>query len=65
MDRQQPSDKPFAIVKWGVQAAYEQVKANQGAAGVDGVSIEVFEKDLTNNLYKIWNVRNVCGEGDV
>ena len=65
MDRQQPSGKPFAIVKWEVQAAYEQVKANQGAAGVDGVSIEVFEKDLTNNLYKIWNVRNVCGEGDV
>ena len=55
MDRQQPSGKPFGIVKWEVQAAYEQVKANQGAAGVDGVSIEEFEKDLKNNLYKIWN----------
>ncbi|MQB02536.1 MAG: hypothetical protein GEU78_20430, partial [Actinobacteria bacterium] len=31
------------------------VKANQGAAGVDAESIEVFEQDLKNNLYKIWN----------
>jgi len=35
--------------------AYLKVKANKGAAGVDGVSIEAFEKDLKNNLYKIWN----------
>ncbi|MEK7210505.1 MAG: group II intron reverse transcriptase/maturase, partial [Candidatus Binatota bacterium] len=35
--------------------AYERVKANQGAAGVDSESIEVFEQDLKNNLYKIWN----------
>ena len=55
MDRQQPSGKPFVIMKWEVQAAYDQVKANRGAAGVDGVSIEEFEKDLKNNLYKIWN----------
>jgi RNA-directed DNA polymerase len=32
-----------------------KVKANQGAAGVDGQSIEAFEKDLKNNLYKLWN----------
>ncbi len=35
--------------------AYERVKANKGAAGVDGESIADFEKDLKNNLYKIWN----------
>jgi RNA-directed DNA polymerase len=50
-----PTDKPFAISKELVMEAYGRVKANQGAAGVDGVSIEEFEKDLRNNLYKIWN----------
>jgi len=29
--------------------------SNQGAAGVDRQSIEKFEEDLKNNLYKIWN----------
>jgi retron-type reverse transcriptase len=38
-----------------VWEAYKGVKANQGAAGVDGESIAEFEKDLTNNLYKLWN----------
>jgi len=31
------------------------VRANQGAAGVDGQSIADFEADLSNNLYKLWN----------
>src|SRR5215831_697688 len=31
------------------------VKANRGAAGVDGLSLAAFEKDLKGNLYKIWN----------
>ncbi|HAS8552067.1 TPA: group II intron reverse transcriptase/maturase, partial [Vibrio vulnificus] len=47
--------KPFAISKWDVMTAFEKVKANKGGAGVDGVTIEDFEKDLKNNLYKIWN----------
>jgi RNA-directed DNA polymerase len=38
-----------------VWQAWKQVKANKGAAGADGVSIEVFEAGLGNNLYKIWN----------
>jgi RNA-directed DNA polymerase len=48
-------EKPFCISKWLVWEAYQRVKANQGAPGVDGCSIEDFEKDLGNNLYKIWN----------
>ena len=47
--------KPYAISKQVVWEAYQKVKANQGAAGVDGQSIEAFETDLKNNLYKIWN----------
>jgi group II intron reverse transcriptase/maturase len=31
------------------------VKANQGAAGVDGQSIRDFEAGLSDNLYKLWN----------
>jgi len=53
-------DKPFDIPKRLVWEAYEHVKANKGAAGADGQSIEDFEADLRNNLYKIWNVRNEC-----
>ena len=47
--------KPFSIPKQLVWEAYQHVKANKGAAGVDGQSIEDFEADLRNNLYKIWN----------
>jgi RNA-directed DNA polymerase len=49
------SEKPFAISKWAVQEAYRRVKSNKGAPGVDGVSIEDFEADLKNNLYRVWN----------
>src|SRR2546421_8670440 len=43
--------KPFEISKRVVWEAWEKVKANKGAPGVDGVSIEEFEKDLRGNLY--------------
>jgi len=39
----------------GLQVAWEKVKANKGAPGVDGVSVEGFEKDLQGNLYMVWN----------
>ena len=55
MGRSGPDGKPFQIPKQLVWEAYQQVKANKGAAGVDGCSIEDFGKDLRNNLYKIWN----------
>ena len=47
--------KSFEISRHQVLEAYKRVKANHGAGGIDGVSIEEFEKDLKNNLYKIWN----------
>lgn len=47
--------KPFAIPKREVWEAFKRVKANQGAAGVDGQSIEEFESRLSANLYKLWN----------
>ena len=47
--------KPFSISKKVVWEAYKEVKANRGAAGVDSETIEEFEKNLKNNLYKIWN----------
>ena len=47
--------KPFAIPKREVWEAFKSVKANQGAAGVDGQSIQNFEARLAGNLYKLWN----------
>jgi RNA-directed DNA polymerase len=49
------TEKPFAISKWVVWNAYEKVKANRGASGVDGESIAEFEENLKGNLYRIWN----------
>jgi RNA-directed DNA polymerase len=47
--------KSWSIPKRFVWEAYKRVKANRGAAGVDDQSIEEFEADLKNNLYKLWN----------
>jgi RNA-directed DNA polymerase len=49
------AEKPFDISKWVVLEAYQQVKSNGGAAGVDEQSIQEFEEDLKGNLYKLWN----------
>ena len=47
--------KPFCISKKEVWEAYQRVKLNKGAAGIDGQSVEDFEKRLKKNLYRIWN----------
>lgn len=47
--------KSFDISKQLVVEAYRRVKANQGAPGIDGVSLLAFEQNLKGNLYKIWN----------
>jgi RNA-directed DNA polymerase len=55
VSKSDPTSKSYVISKQLVWDAFKQVKANKGAPGVDGQSIEEFESDLGNNLYKIWN----------
>ncbi|MFK0258651.1 group II intron reverse transcriptase/maturase [Streptomyces sp. NPDC090445] len=55
MDKLKVPGKPFQISKRAVWEAWEKVKANKGAPGVDGQTIVEFESDLKNNLFKIWN----------
>ena len=47
--------RSFDISKQAVWEAYLKVKSNRGAAGIDNISIEMFEENLKGNLYKIWN----------
>lgn len=49
------TSKTVPITKDMVRVAYRKVKSNHGAAGVDRESLEAFEADLLNNLYKLWN----------
>src|SRR5215831_16064330 len=53
--RNQTSTKPYVIAKRAVWEAYQQVKANRGAAGIDDETIAMFEQNLSKNLYKLWN----------
>ena len=47
--------KPYDISKEIVVEAYRKVKANRGCPGIDEESISEYEKDLKDNLYKLWN----------
>lgn len=47
--------KPFDISKQVVVEAWKRVKYNKGSAGIDDQTIEDFEENLKDNLYKIWN----------
>jgi group II intron reverse transcriptase/maturase len=49
------SAKPYVIAKRAVWEAFQQVKANRGAAGVDEETIAMLEQNLSKNLYKLWN----------
>ncbi|MGH3803186.1 MAG: reverse transcriptase [Pseudonocardiaceae bacterium] len=51
----QQTVKPFDISKRLVYGAWERVRANQGASGVDTVSITDFADNEQNNLFKLWN----------
>ena len=55
MDELKSPGKPFEISRRAVWEAWEKVRANKGAPGVDGEPVADFEKDLKGNLYKIWN----------
>jgi hypothetical protein len=47
--------KTVPITRNMVQEAYQKVKSNQGSAGVDKESLSMYERDLSRNLYKLWN----------
>ncbi len=47
--------KPFGISKQLVMQAYLEVKRKGGASGIDQETIEDFERDLKDNLYRVWN----------
>src|SRR5260370_29453680 len=49
------STKPYSMAKRTVWEAYQQVKGNRGAAGIDDETIEMYEQNLSKNLYKLWN----------
>ncbi len=48
-------EKAFGIDKYVVVDAFKEAKANGGAPGIDRQFISNFEKDLKDNLYKLWN----------
>lgn len=47
--------KSFSISKQVVWDAWLRVKGNHGAAGIDAETIEMYEVNLKDNLYKLWN----------
>lgn len=47
--------KDHPISKEMVWAGFKRVRKNRGGAGVDEVSLSLFEADLESNLYKLWN----------
>jgi RNA-directed DNA polymerase len=49
------SGKSFDIPKMLIWEAYQKVRANKGAAGVDRQSLTDFARDEKKNLYKVWN----------
>ena len=54
-EERSPMTKSYHIPKKLIWEAYQCVKANGRAAGIDGESIEAFERCVSDNLYKLWN----------
>jgi retron-type reverse transcriptase len=55
MDRPKLKVKSFDISKRLVFEAWERVRANRGAPGVDATSVAEFADKQRDNLYKLWN----------
>jgi len=55
LETPKPKVKSFEIDKRLVCQAWEKVRANHGAPGVDAVSISQFGERERDNLYKLWN----------
>jgi len=55
MGRANPTGKSFEIPKRLLYEAWKKVRANDGAPGVDRVSITMFESRERDLLYKLWN----------
>lgn len=51
----QRNAKPFEISKYVVMNAWEEVRRNRGGAGIDGITIDQYESNLKDHLYKLWN----------
>ncbi|PVD49280.1 group II intron reverse transcriptase/maturase [Terrimonas sp.] len=47
--------KPVPITKDMVREAYRKVRSNKGSAGVDEVSLQTFDENVSKNLYRLWN----------
>ena len=53
--RPEPKVKSFEIDKRLIVEAWEKVRANNGAPGVDAIGIGLFQEQLRDNLFKLWN----------
>jgi len=47
--------KSIPISRQMIWAAYKRVRANQGSAGIDSISMKEYDAERSQHLYKLWN----------